>query len=155
MEMDTVRELAELMKAYGLNVVCLEDGGSKVVLKKGGTGAVLQAMPPPVPAAPMAVPAAVLAAAPSAGAKASAVGATGRQVKAPLVGTFYRSSSPESDPFVKVGDRVGADTVVCIIEAMKVMNEVKAGVSGTVRKVLVENGAAVEYGQALLEVDEG
>lgn len=155
MEMDKVRELAELMGAYGLSEVCLEEEGSKVVLKKGGAGAVAQAMPAAV-AAPMVAPTVVPAAAPAAKeGQASAAVASGRVVKAPLVGTFYRSSSPESDPFVKVGDRVGADTVVCIIEAMKVMNEVKAGVAGTVRKVLVENGAAVEYGQALIEVDEG
>jgi len=151
MEMDKVRELAELMGAYGLSEVCLEEEGSKVVLKKGGANAVLQAM-----SAAVAAPAVVPAAAPATKEEpASASVASGRVVKAPLVGTFYRSSSPESDPFVKVGDRVGADTVVCIIEAMKVMNEVKAGVAGTVRKVLVENGAAVEYGQALIEVDEG
>ena len=75
-------------------------------------------------------------------------------VKAPLVGTFYRSSSPDSDPFVKVGDRVGKDSVVCIIEAMKVMNEVKAGVEGVVRQVLAENGSVVEYGQELFRVAE-
>ncbi|MBP5787864.1 MAG: acetyl-CoA carboxylase biotin carboxyl carrier protein, partial [Kiritimatiellae bacterium] len=76
----------------------------------------------------------------------------GVPVKAPLVGTFYRASSPEMEPFVKVGDSVTPATVVCIIEAMKVMNEVKAGVSGVVRRVLVENGAVVEFGQPLLLV---
>jgi acetyl-CoA carboxylase biotin carboxyl carrier protein len=79
---------------------------------------------------------------------------TGVPIKAPLVGTFYRASSPELDPFVKVGDRVTANTVVCIIEAMKVMNEVKAGVTGVVRRVLAENGAVVEFGQPLFEVEE-
>ena len=74
-------------------------------------------------------------------------------VKSPLVGTFYRSSSPDSDPFVKVGSHVGPNSVVCIIEAMKVMNEIKAGVSGTVRKVLVENASAVQFGQPLFLVD--
>ena len=75
------------------------------------------------------------------------------KVDAPLVGTFYRAPSPEADPFVDEGDRVDEDTVLCIIEAMKVMNEVTAGVSGFVREVLVENGNSVEFGELLFKIE--
>ena len=73
-------------------------------------------------------------------------------IKSPMVGTFYQASSPESPPFVNVGDSVNTDTTVCIIEAMKVMNEIPAELSGTIKEVLVENGDAVEYGQPLFKV---
>src|SRR5262249_44656006 len=74
-------------------------------------------------------------------------------IKSPMVGTFYTSSSPESPPFVKVGAHVGADTIVCIIEAMKVFNEIPAEMSGQIAAVLVENGAPVEFGQPLFKID--
>lgn len=76
----------------------------------------------------------------------------GKFIKAPLVGTLYHASSPESSPFVKVGDRVDENTIVCIVEAMKVMNEVKAGVSGTISEILVENGHPVEFGTKLFRI---
>jgi acetyl-CoA carboxylase biotin carboxyl carrier protein len=73
-------------------------------------------------------------------------------IKAPMVGTFYRAPSPDSPSFIEVGQQVKDDTVVCILEAMKVMNEIKAGLSGTVTEILVENGQPVEFGQALMKV---
>ena len=73
-------------------------------------------------------------------------------IKSPMVGTFYRSPSPDSPPFVDVGSAVQNNTVVCILEAMKVMNEIKAGISGTVMEILVENGQPVEFGQALFKI---
>jgi len=76
-----------------------------------------------------------------------------KSVKSPMVGTFYSSPSPDDPPFVKTGDKISPDTVVCIIEAMKVMNEIKAGVDGTVKEVLVESGHPVEFGSALLIID--
>ena len=76
-------------------------------------------------------------------------------IKAPIVGTFYRASSPNSEPFVSIGDHVEPDSVVCIIEAMKLMNEIQAEVSGEVVKILVENGQPVEYGQALIGIRTG
>ena len=69
-----------------------------------------------------------------------------------MVGTFYQAASPENEPFVQAGDTVTADSVVCVIEAMKVMNEIKAGLAGTVEKVLVSNGEAVEFGQVIFQV---
>ncbi len=80
------------------------------------------------------------------------VAAAGLFIKSPMVGTFYNAPSPEDPPFVKVGDRVEPDTVVCIIEAMKVMNEVKAGVSGTVAEMLVQSSQPVEFGTKLLRI---
>ena len=77
----------------------------------------------------------------------------GTEVKSPMIGTFYRKPSPDAEPFVEVGAKVGADTVVCIIEAMKVMNEIKAEVKGTIIEVLMEEGKPVEYGQALFRID--
>ena len=76
-------------------------------------------------------------------------------VTSPMVGTFYRASGPESAPFIKVGDSIGPESTVCIIEAMKVFNEIPAGVSGQVVAILVENGAPIEFGQPLVKVDPG
>jgi acetyl-CoA carboxylase biotin carboxyl carrier protein len=78
-----------------------------------------------------------------------------KEITAPIVGTFYRSPAPDQAPYKEVGDRVNADDVVCIVEAMKVMNEIKSGVNGTIRKILVENSSPVEYGQPLFQVEVG
>ncbi|MFW6032924.1 MAG: acetyl-CoA carboxylase biotin carboxyl carrier protein, partial [Phycisphaeraceae bacterium] len=82
----------------------------------------------------------------------SAAAPTGKTIDSPMVGTFYSSPTPDAKAFVAVGDTVEPDTVVCIIEAMKVFNEIKAETSGTITKVLVENGQAVEFGQPLFEI---
>ena len=74
-------------------------------------------------------------------------------IKSPIVGTFYRSPSPDANAFVKVGDRVEEDTVVCIVEAMKVMNEIKAECKGVIKKIMIENATSVEYGQTLFKID--
>jgi acetyl-CoA carboxylase biotin carboxyl carrier protein len=76
-------------------------------------------------------------------------------IKSPMVGTFYKASGPDAAPFAKVGDRIGPEKTVCIVEAMKVFNEIPAGVSGQIVAILVENGAAVEFGQPLIKVDPG
>ncbi len=84
---------------------------------------------------------------------AEAVVAAAAAITSPIVGTFYLAPSPDAQPFVKPGDKVGPETVVCIVEAMKVMNEVKAEVSGVIRRILVENGTPVEFGQPLFEIE--
>jgi len=104
-------------------------------------------------AAPVAAPAAAAPAAAAPAAAAVAPVAPGVTINAPLVGTFYRSSSPDSQPFIKVGDKVTPDSVICIIEAMKVMNEIKAEKSGVVKEFLVENGQPVEYDQPILVIE--
>ena len=110
-----------------------------------------------VAAAPAPVAAPVASAAPAPATPAAAPAATpvveGPEVKSPMIGTFYRKPSPDADSYVEVGSVVEPDTVVCIIEAMKVMNEIKAEVKGTIAEVLVEDGKPVEYGQALFRIE--
>ncbi|MFM8497168.1 MAG: acetyl-CoA carboxylase biotin carboxyl carrier protein [Planctomycetia bacterium] len=142
-----VRQLIELMKEHDLSELDLRQSDNRVRIRRGGEVVAYSA-----PAAPAAVP---HAAAPAAPATAAAPPADDRMVviKSPMVGTFYKASSPDSPPFVKVGDRIGPEKTVCIVEAMKVFNEIPAGVSGQVVAILVENGAPVEFGQPLIKVD--
>jgi acetyl-CoA carboxylase biotin carboxyl carrier protein len=140
--LDQIKDIVEFMRQNGLVELSMEDADGKLSLKRESSA---PAAPAPVIAAPAPTAAPAPAAAPAAD--------PGVPVKSPLVGTFYRSSSPDADPFVKVGSHVGPNSVVCIIEAMKVMNEIKAGVSGTVRKVLLENASAVQFGQPMFLVD--
>ena len=152
-----VMELLELMKEHSLEEVEFEQGDVRIKLRKSGpaSGAPqMIAAPMPMAHVPAAPPAAVpldpqAVPAPEAAAEA-AEGTT--EITSPMVGTFYRSPAPDADAFVSEGDAVSADSVVCIIEAMKVMNEIKAEVEGEVVKVLVENGESVEYGQPLMVI---
>ena len=138
-----VRRLIELMKEHDLAEIDLKQADQRVRIKRGGE---VVAIPAPVAAA---------APAPAAAAPAPAAAESSRMlvISSPMVGTFYRASGPDSAPFVKVGDRIGPDKTVCIIEAMKVFNEIPAGVSGQVVAILVENGGPVEFGQPLIKVD--
>jgi acetyl-CoA carboxylase biotin carboxyl carrier protein len=139
-----VTKLIELMKEHDLAEIDLKQGDTAVRLKRGGD-VVMAAAPA---AAPRAAPVA-------AGAAETAQAADDKMlvITSPMVGTFYRASGPEAAPFVKVGDRIGPEKTVCIVEAMKVFNEIPAGVSGQVVAILVENGAPVEFGQPLIKVD--
>ncbi len=131
------------MKENELSVFEMEKNGFKLKLQKEGK-VVTVAAPLPQPAA-----------AASATATATAPKAEGPALKdiiSPMVGTFYRATSPESSPFIEVGKTVNEDTVVCIIEAMKVMNEIKAEISGVIAEVVAENGKPVQFGQALFRV---
>lgn len=141
MSVARIKELIDLMNENSLAELELEEGDFKVRLCKQGAGV------PAVCAAPAPLPA---ASAPAAGAPAAEAGLV--PIKSPIVGTFYASPSPEADSFVAEGAKVNKETVVCIVEAMKIMNEIKAGVSGTIVKRLVENGEPVEYGQPLFLV---
>ncbi len=157
---ETIKELVSMMSEHDLVEIKIVDGDSKIHLKRPNPQAsapVITQVPMHTPAMPMSAPAAPApAAAPTA---APATAATPSDdtpsIDSPIVGTFYTAPSPDSDPFVKVGDRVTADTVVCIIEAMKVMNEIKAEMDGIVEQVCVSNGEAVEFGQALFKVKAG
>ena len=142
-----VRRLIELMKEHDLSELDLKQADNRVRIRRGGEVVAYSA-----PAVAMPRPAAAEAAAPSAPA-ASAAEARMLVIKSPMVGTFYKASGPDSAPFVKVGDRIGPEKTVCIVEAMKVFNEIPAGVSGQVVAILVENGAPVEFGQPLIKVD--
>ena len=147
-----VRRLVELMKEHDLSELDLKDGEQRVRLRRGAEPMVSYPMsyasPPPGPAAP-----APSAAPSSGGATPAPAVETGVVIKSPMVGTFYHSANPESPPFVKVGDHVGAETTVCIVEAMKVFNQIPADMSGQITAVLVENGQPVEFGQPLFRVN--
>jgi len=146
-----VKELVDLMSKHELTEIELVEDKSRIVLKRGTT-VVSVAAPVAAAPAPVAAPAAAPAA-PAAPGKPAAASDEGLiAIKSPMVGTFYSSPNPDSDAFVSVGTAVNPKTVVCIIEAMKVFNEIHAEVSGTVAKVLVNNGQAVEFGQPLFMV---
>ncbi|MHC4883716.1 MAG: acetyl-CoA carboxylase biotin carboxyl carrier protein [Planctomycetota bacterium] len=141
MSTERIGELLDLMKDHELVELELEEKDFKVRLCKHN----------PVVQAVAAAPAIAAPAAAAAPAEAASP-VEGEKVESPIVGTFYASPAPDAEAFVKVGTTVTPDTVVCIIEAMKVMNEVKAGCSGTIAEMLVQNGEPVEYGQALFVV---
>ena len=148
MKIDEIKAIAEIVAANDLAELKLEREGFTLEIKRGST--VVAA------AAPVAVAAPVVAAAPAPAAAAPAAApapANRVTIDSPLVGTLYRAPSPEAAPFVKVGDKVTPDTVVCIVEAMKVMNEIKAEKSGVIRDILVDNGSAVEFGQPLFVIE--
>lgn len=150
MDLKAIKQVIDLMKRSELDEFELEEEGFKLRLsRKGGETApqIIQAAPAPVP----------VAAAPAAAAPASTpaepVAEEGISIiTSPMVGTFYRSPSPESPVFTEVGTKVTADSIVCIIEAMKVMNEITSELKGTITEVLIENGEAVEFGQPLFKV---
>ena len=141
-----LRRLIELMKEHDLSEIDLKEADHHVRIRRGGEVITTTA-------APVALPASRQSAAEPP--KQSAADAGMLMIKSPMVGTFYKASGPDSAPFVKVGDRIGPEKTVCIVEAMKVFNEIPAGVSGQVVAILVENGAPVEFGQPLIKVDPG
>ncbi|MFM8887572.1 MAG: acetyl-CoA carboxylase biotin carboxyl carrier protein [Chthoniobacterales bacterium] len=144
-DLKDIKAIVDLMEKNGLTAFEMEKGGFRIALSKGAVvGPAVSYAPAPVAAA--AAPAAAASAPADA---AAAPAASGKEIPSPMVGTFYSAPSPESPPFVKAGQKVTPDTVVCIIEAMKVMNEIKAEVSGTITEVAAENGQPVQFGQAL------
>jgi acetyl-CoA carboxylase biotin carboxyl carrier protein len=150
MDLKKVRELIELMKENDLSEVELRTGEDRIALKRG-YGDVSRMMMVPA-AATTPVPATASASEASAGGPGPADEAHLHTIASPMVGTFYTSPDPESPPFVEVGSRVNADQTVCIIEAMKVFNEIKAEVSGVIHTIHVQRDEAVEYGQPLFSV---
>ena len=136
------------MRRNDLSVFKLEQEGFSITLKRGSEPVfTTTAAGAPAPAQPVAAPVAATGpAAPAASAEKL------KEITSPMVGTFYATPSPDAAPFAKPGMEISADSVVCIIEAMKVMNEIKAEVSGTVVEVLVESGKPVQYGQVLFRV---
>lgn len=152
-DLKTLKEYVKLMVANDLTELDLKGEGESVLLKRaggaGGAGGGLpqvQYVPQTLAPAPTAQPQ-PSPAAPAASTPPVDEGLT--PIASPMVGTFYSSSSPDAKAFVNVGDKVKPDTVVCIVEAMKVFNEIRAEIAGTVEKVLVENGQAIEFGQPL------
>ena len=147
MDMEQIRQVIDLMKANDLCEFEMEEEGFRIAVKRrnGAEPAVVLSPVAPPPASP----------APAAPVEAPAAESGGKtaDIKSPIVGTFYRAAAPDAEPFVGVGAHIDPETVVCIVEAMKVMNEIKAEVKGTVRKVLAENATAVQFGQPLFLVE--
>lgn len=155
MDLKDIKAIIDLMKKNSVSEFELEKQDFKIRLKRGMGGAVQYEEAPvltyaPAPAGAPA-PTAAAASAP-AGIPAPAAASNELDIKSPMIGTFYRSPSPESAAYIEVGAEVGPDTVVCIVEAMKVMNEIKAEVRGVITQVLMENGKPVEFGQPLFKV---
>lgn len=150
MDIKDIKRVIELMKENELSEFELAEEGFRITIRRkvGGDAQVVVTQPaaPTVMAAP-----APAAAAPAAAAPAPPSNLV--EIKSPMVGTFYRSASPEAEAFVAIGKDIEDETVVCIVEAMKVMNEIKAEVKGVIRKVLVENATPVEFGQPLFLVE--
>lgn len=157
-QVDSIKALVELMVANDLNRIELREGEALILLRRGqpvitASGGTVMSAPivghAPVP---VSAPAPVAAAAPVAPAATAAADSSEAMIRSPMVGTFYTAADPESPPFVNVGDVVRPDSVVCLVEAMKVFNEIKAETSGRVTRVLVKNGQAVEYDQPLFAI---
>ncbi|MGQ0635845.1 MAG: acetyl-CoA carboxylase biotin carboxyl carrier protein [Planctomycetaceae bacterium] len=149
-DLDKLRELIALMETHKLSEIDLRKGGERWRVRRGPEEVVqmfpaaglVSAFPPPFPAAPRPEP-------------STAEANEGLVIESPTVGTFFEAPSPGDPPFVSVGSRVSEDTVVCIIEAMKVFNQIPAEVNGTIIAILVKNGDAVEFGQPLFRVRLG
>ena len=150
MELKDIKAIIDLMKKNDLSVFEMEKDGFRLKLQKGlGDQPIVVSSPVPAAISPVANgPAMTATPAAAPAGEASNL----KDVSSPMVGTFYRAASPDAPPFVDVGTRVTEDTVVCIIEAMKVMNEIKAETSGVIAEVVAENGKPVQFGQALFRV---
>jgi len=147
MDLRKVKKLIDLVQESGIAELEISEGEEKVRINRFGSNAQANAAPMPAPV-PVAAVAAGSPSAPAPDADAPEQ-PDGHSVKSPMVGIFYRASSPGSGAFVEVGQSVNAGDTLCIIEAMKLLNEIEAEVSGTVKAVLVDNGQPVEYGQPL------
>jgi acetyl-CoA carboxylase biotin carboxyl carrier protein len=155
MDLRKLKKLIDLVQESGIAELEITEGEERVRIARGGAVSV-------TPLAAAALPIAAVAAAPAAGAPAAPAapapaaapaepppGSEGHVVKSPMVGTFYRAPAPDAKPFIEVGGSVKEGQTLCVIEAMKLMNEIEADASGTIKAILVENGQPVEYGQAL------
>ena len=147
-ELRRIRRLVALMKEHDLSEIDLRQGETRIQLRRGGAPEPVAAETPHV--APAASPAEQT---PAPGAEKPPDSKNIVEIKSPMVGTFYAAADPDAPTYVKVGDHVGPETTVCIVEAMKVFNQIPAEVSGKIVSVLVENGEPVEFGQPMFKVD--
>ena len=157
MDLRKLKTLIDLVSESNVSELEITEAEGKVRIVKSGGNVVQQFVAAPVQAAPVQAAAApAVAAAPAAAPaaeQAAPAAVAGHQVKSPMVGSFYRAASPGAKPFVEVGDTVKEGDTLCIIEAMKILNEIEADKSGTVTRILADNGQAVEYGQALFVIE--
>ena len=144
MDLRKLKKLIDLVQESGINELEVTEGEEKVKIVKGGAAPAVHSTPAPAPSAPTA-PASTAAPAPAE--------IPGHLVKSPMVGTFYRSPSPGAKPFVEVGDSVKSGDTICIIEAMKLLNEIESDKDGVIKAILVENGQPVEYGEPLVVIE--
>jgi acetyl-CoA carboxylase biotin carboxyl carrier protein len=148
-DLKEIRTLIDLMKKNGLSVFKMEREGFKITLKtssaRNADSIIAVSAPAPAALAPQRQP-------PGAPSDEAPPETSHKEIKSPMVGTFYAAPSPDAPPYVSAGQEITPDTVVCIIEAMKVMNEIKAEISGVVAEVLAENGKPVQFGQTLFRV---
>jgi acetyl-CoA carboxylase biotin carboxyl carrier protein len=154
LELKDIKAIIDLMKKNDLSVFEMEKDGFKLKLQKGAGEQQMMSMPAaPIPHAPAPMPQAAPAAAAPAATLAPAAEKTAlKDIVSPMVGTFYRAASPDSPAFADIGKSVSEESVVCIIEAMKVMNEIKAETSGVIAEIVAENGKPVQFGQVLFRV---
>ena len=158
MDIRKVKKLIELLDESGIAEIEITEGEEAVRISRYPQGAAAVPMAP-APGHHVVAPAPAAAPAPSAAAESAAPAPAEKEedgfaVKAPMVGTFYAAASPGAAPYVQVGDRVKEGDTLCIIEAMKMMNQIEADVSGVIKSIRVQNGEAVEYGQTLLVIDQ-
>ena len=148
MDIRKIKKLIELLDESGIAELEIKEGEESVRISRQSATTQFAAAPPPV------MPSPTMAAAPAADSEpAAAEESTGHRIKSPMVGTFYAAPSPTSGPFVKVGQKVSVGDTLCIIEAMKMMNQIEADKAGTVRQILIENGQPVEFDQDLFILD--
>ncbi|MGA0898790.1 MAG: acetyl-CoA carboxylase biotin carboxyl carrier protein [Luteolibacter sp.] len=151
MDLKEIRNIVELMNEHGLTHFDLSKKDFQLVLKKGVDADALRSLAASHPA-PLAASPALAAPAPAGSDPAAAPVADGSEITSPMVGTFYRKPAPDADNFVDVGSTVSEGQTICIIEAMKVMNEIKAEQSGTITEVMVEDGNPVQFGDVLFRI---
>jgi acetyl-CoA carboxylase biotin carboxyl carrier protein len=149
MDLRKLKTLIDLVQQSGIAELEITEGEEKVRISRGVPGGVASAMPPPAAAYVTAAPQPASGAPPAAAEPAAPPEPEGHVIKSPMVGTFYRSSAPGAKPFAEVGQTVKSGETVCIIEAMKLLNEIEADQDGTIKEILVENGQPVEFGQPL------
>lgn len=149
-EIEYIEKLANLADEKQLTEITVEDGDKAIIIKRGYQGASAQTV---IQAAPAQAPAQTSAPAPAQAQAQASDQPKGTAITSPMVGAFYAAPSPGAKPFVKVGDTVAAGQVVCIVEAMKLMNEIESEVSGKITQICVEDGQSVEYGQVLMYVE--
>jgi acetyl-CoA carboxylase biotin carboxyl carrier protein len=152
MDIRKVKKLIELLEESDVAEIEIHEGEESVRISRGSSVSTALAMPAAMTPVTAAAPAAAPAPAPTE-AQESEPEITGHAVRSPMVGTFYRSPSPGSKPFVEVGQQVSAGDTLCIIEAMKILNQIESDKAGTVKQILVENGEPVEYNEPLFIID--
>ncbi len=153
MDLRKLKTLIDLVSDSNVSELEITEAEGKVRIVKGGPAMVQGYAPAPMPMAAAPAPVATAPTAATAPAPLTEEPVAGHTVKSPMVGTFYRSSSPGAKAFVEVGDAIKAGETICIIEAMKILNEIEADKTGTVTKILCDNGQAVEYGQPLFVIE--